>query len=256
MIASVELSKDRRLAAVVAIGTASVAFLVLHFLTYRIPMPPLPEQLKYQDMEAEFIELEAESLPETVNSGGGGGGEQVNAPKSDEFTEQMEEVAQTNNSNYSHQSGGSNHTNTTKPTKNPAGAKNPDPDEPLFGGNGGSGKGKGGGNGGGLGKDDGDGKNDGDGTNGSGSVVRSIISKPNTREINSDEDCDIKFSIRIDESGRIVGTPSVVRGGATTTTDEVLIKKVGALVARDTRYTPVKGAKIITKTITVHISAN
>jgi hypothetical protein len=252
MIASVELSKDRRLAAVVAIGTAAIAFLVLHFLTYRIPMPPLPEQLKYQDMEAEFIELEAASLPETVNSGGGGGGDGVNAPKSDKFVEQMEEVAQTNNSNYHAPSGKSNHTNTTKPTNNGSSTQNQD-DNP-FNNDGGSGTGKGGGNGSGLGKHTGGGEGDGDG-DGKGPVTRTRISEPNTREIHSDEDCNIKFNIRIDETGRIVGTPAVVRAG-TTTTDEVLIKKVAALVARDTRYNAVKGAKIVTKTITVHINAN
>lgn len=253
MIASVELSKDRRLAAVVAIGTAAVAFLVLHFLTYRIPMPPLPEQLKYQDMEAEFIELEAESLPETVRSGGGGGGDEVNAPKSDRFEEQMEEVAQTNNSNYSHQSGSSNHTNTTKPTKNPPSTKNPD-DNP-FANDGGKGPGKGGGIGGGLGPDNGNGTGEGPDGDGKGNATRDRLSVPNTREVHSDEDCNIKFSIRIDENGYVVGTPTVVRAG-TTTTDEVLIKKVAALVKRDTRYSPSKGAKIVTKTIIIQVKAN
>ena len=163
------------------------------------------------------------------------------------------EVAQTNNSNYHANSGNSNHTNTTKPTKNPPSTKNPD-DNP-FANDGGSGPGKGGGKGGGLGKDDGDGKDDGPPGGGSGGGTRNRISEPNTREIHSDEDCNIKFKIRIDETGNIVGTPTVVRAG-TTTTDEVLIKKVAALVKRDTRYSASKGAKIVEKTITVHVNAN
>jgi len=251
MIQSVELSKDRRLAATVSIGIATITFLVLHFLSYRIPMPPLPEQLKYQDMEAEFIELTPESLPETEASGGGGGGEQVNAPKSDEFQEQMEEVAQTSNSNFSHPSGKSNHTNTTKPTQNGSSTKNPD-DNP-FNNDGGSGGGSGGGNGGGTGKDDGPDSGPGNGGNGSGTVKRYLVREPNQDKIDSDEDCYITLVVQIGADGSIVGTPGVVYE-KTTTSNTALIKRVVSVVKSDAKYNAVKGAANTKKELKLHLT--
>lgn len=250
MIAAVEISKDRRLAAVVSIGSATLVFVVLHFLTYRIPMPPLPEQLKYQNMEAEFIELTPESLPETATAGGGGGGEQVNAPKSDHFEEQMQEVVQTNNSNFSHPSGKSNHTNTNHPTNNGPSTKNPDVSNP-FDNDGGSGGGSGGGNGGGIGKDDGPTSGGGHGS-GTGAGQRSLIHSPNADDINSDEDCKITYKVQIAADGSVISA-RVVYGGGTTTSNINLINKGAALIKSQARYTAAKGSAIVEKVFVLRL---
>ena len=243
MIAAVEISKDRRLAALVSIGSATLVFVVLHFLTYRIPMPPLPEQLKYQDMEAEFIELTPESLPETAAAGGGGGGDEVNAPKSDHFEEQMQEVVQTNNSNYSHSSGKSNHTNTNHSTNNGASTQNPD-DNP-FNNDGGSGDGSGGGNVGGIGKDNGNTSGPGKG-GGTGAGSRKLIRTPNADDINSDEDCKITYRVQIAADGSVISA-KVVYGGGTTTSNTSLINKGAALIKAQARYTAAQGSAIVEK---------
>lgn len=252
MNAVMELSKDRRMAALVSVSIATVAFVILHFLSYQIPMPPLPEALKYKDMEVEFVELEAASLPETANAGGGGGGDEVNAPKSDKFEEQMQEILTNNGSNMHVSSGKSNHTNTNKPTNNSPSTKNPDPNP--FDNDGGSGSGKGGGNGGGLGSDDGNGKGDGPSGNGSGNVTRYLVAKPNTSSIDADEDCKIVFTVQIAADGSIVGTPKVDRS-ATTTDNSSLISKVASLVKSQARYNSAKGASVVTKKLTVDVRA-
>lgn len=246
-----ELSKDRRIAASVALGTATIACLVLHFFTYRIPMPPLPEQLKYKEMEVEFIELTPESLPETANFGGGGGGDEVNAPKTDKFTEQTQEVLTTKGGSGKIPSGHSNHTNSPN-GQNQSGAQNPKPNNPF--GDGGSGSGSGGGNGGGLGQDNGNGTGDGPSGGGGGAASRKLIQSPNTRDIESDEDCKITFSVQVNADGSIAGTPKVVRS-ETTTGDQTLISRVTSLVKSQARYNAVSGAKVVTKTIVIRLEA-
>jgi hypothetical protein len=250
MNVTAELSKDRRIAAGVSLGVATLAVLILHFFTYRIPMPPLPEQLKYEDMEVEFIELTPESLPETANAGGGGGGDEVNAPQNDKFTEQTQEVLTTKGGSGKIPSGHSNHTNSPN-GQNQSSTKNPSTN-PF--GDGGSGTGSGGGTGGGLGQDDGDGNGDGPSGGGSGNVPRKLIQSPSTRDIESDEDCKITFLVKINADGTIAGTPQVVRS-KTTTGDQGLISRVTSLVKSQARYNAVSGAKVVSKEIVIRLEA-
>jgi len=252
MNVAMELSKDRRIAASVALGTATIACLILHFFTYQIPMPPLPDQLKYEDMEVEFIELTPESLPETVNAGGGGGGDEVNAPQNDKYMEQTQEVLTSKGGTSGKiYSGKSNHTNGTNNTNGPS-TKNPKPKSPF--GDGGSGDGDGGGDGNGLGVDTGNGHDQGDGGNGSGNVIRSLIRRPNADNIDSDEDCKITFSLKVNADGTVQGWP-VVNRNKTTTTNADLISKVAGVVKAQARYNEVKGAKVANIEIVIRLEA-
>ncbi len=248
---AMELSKDRRIAASVSLGTAAIVCLILHFFTYQIPMPPLPEQLKYEDMEVEFVELTPESLPESANFGGGGGGDEVNAPKSDKFTEQTQEVLTTKGGSGKIPSGHSNHTNSPN-GQNQSGTVNPKPHNPF--GDGGSGSGSGGGNGSGLGHDNGNGNGDGDNGGGSGNAARVRIKSPNTDDIESDEACKITFILKVNADGTVQGWPAVDRNG-TTTTNSALISKVAGVVKAQTRYNEVKGAKVASISIVIRLDA-
>lgn len=141
---------------------------------------------------------------------------------------------------------------TNKPETNPFGgsakgngnAQNDD----SFGTNirkGGGGSGTGSGKGGKLGNND----------NGSEPTSRMMIIGPKTSNLKSDQDCNIVFSIVIDATGNVVGTPTVDMS-RTTTLNQELIHKVSGIVKEEVRYTKSSGAKNITKTITVHIDAN
>lgn len=250
MIAAVELAKDRRIAGAITLGIAAITFVILHFFSYSIPMPPLPEQLKYKDMEVQFIELTPESLPETANSGGGGGGDEVNAPQQDKFTEQTQEVLTTKGGSGKINSGHSNHTNSPN-GQNTSGTKNPS-NNPF--GDGGSGSGSGGGNGGGLGQDDGNGTGPGNDGNGSGTAKRWLERKPNANDIDSDEDCVIVLSVKVNADGTINGTPKIVRNG-TTTGNQTLLNRAISLVKSQARYNSVSGASVVEKTITLRLEA-
>jgi len=245
-----ELSKDRRIAAGVSLGVATIAVLILHFFTYRIPMPPLPEQLKYKEMEVEFIELTPESLPETANAGGGGGGDEVNAPKNDRFTEQTQEVLTTKGGSGKVPSGHSNHTNSNN-GQNQSGTQNPSTN-PF--GDGGSGNGSGGGNGDGLGQDNGNGNGDGDGGGNGGTPKRWLVSKPDANDIESDEDCVIYVIVKVNADGTISGTPKVNRNG-TTTGNQTLLSRAVSLVKSQARYNAVSGAKVMEQTIKLTVRA-
>jgi len=83
---------------------------------------------------------------------------------------------------------------------------------------------------------------------------RYLIQKPDTRDIQCDETCELAFIVTVNELGEIVGEPILDKSG-TTTTDSVLIKKVLTLVKEQTKYSPMKGAGNLKKTIRVKLNA-
>ncbi len=107
--------------------------------------------------------------------------------------------------------------------------------------------GTGGGNGSGngshtLGDDNGDGG-------------RYLIKKPNTSAISSEESCRIVFQVMVDENGEIIGIPTVSKIN-TTTSDQVLIQKISAIIKSQAKYNPVKGAPNKEEIITIRINPN
>lgn len=243
--------KDRKVAGIIAISAFLLLLAILHFLGYRIPTPPLPEQLLYKDMEMELIPVELQQLP--TGTGGGGSGTPTKAEKAEDTPEQMEELLTQSSSSSHVKSGGSNHTNTTKPNNNPPSAQHVS-DNPF--GTGGSGGGSGTGNGHGIGNDDGNGNGPGSGGDGSGgNVKRFLVQHPNTTNIQSDENCKIVLSVLVDPNGEIIGKPTFIKNGSTTN-DMVLINQVINVVKDQAKFNKVTGSKNVKEAIVIRISAN
>jgi len=72
-------------------------------------------------------------------------------------------------------------------------------------------------------------------------VRRFLIKRPDVSAIASKKSFTMMFMVVIDEKGDVVGTPKLMRS-STTTTDQVLIKKVSALVKSQAKYNADKGA--------------
>lgn len=126
---------------------------------------------------------------------------------------------------------------------------------PFSSGTGGSGGGDKGGRGKGLGNDDGNGIGNGPNGNGGGSIVRKLLITPDFSGIHSDENCMVYLSIRVDENGNVVGTPSNVRTKSTTD-NSVIINAVIQRVKSQAKFNKSPGASIIALTIPFNISAN
>ncbi|AEA44524.1 hypothetical protein [Fluviicola taffensis] len=243
--------KDRKVAGIIAASAFVTLLAILHFLGYRIPTPPLPEQLLYQDMEMELIPLELEELPKGL--GGGGSGTPAKVEKAETTPPQTEQILTQSKSTTSVKSGNSNMNNTKTPTDNPPSGKNTS-DNPF--GTGGSGGGEGSGNGKGIGNDDGNGTGPGSGGDGSGgNVKRFLVEQPNTTNIKSNEPCKIILSVLVDPNGNIIGKPTFVKASSTTN-DMVLINQVIRVVQNEARFNKANTTKNMKEAITIRIVAN
>lgn len=242
--------KDRKVAGIIALSALVLLVAILHFLGYRIPTPPLPEQLLYQNMEMELIDVELEPMP--VGTGGGGSGTPAKVQVTDKTPPQMEQVLTQTKSNTSVKSGNSNITNTTKPTNNPPSGQQTS-NNPF--GTGGSGGGDGSGNGHGIGNDNGDGSGPGNGSGSGGDPARHWVEKPNTNSIQSDESCVIVLSILVDPDGNIVGKPTFVKNGSNTN-DMTLINQVINVVKSTGKFNKVNVTKNMKVASVIRISAN
>lgn len=243
--------KDRKVAGIIALSAFVLLLAILHFLGYRIPTPPLPEQLLYKDMEMELVPLELEDLP--TGTGGGGSGTPAKVEQTDKTPPQMEQVLTQHSSSTHVKSGSSNMTNTNTPNNNPPSGQHVS-DNPF--GTGGSGGGSGSGNGHGIGNDDGNGTGPGTGGDGSGGNVRRyLVEEPNTTNIKSDENCKIVLSVLVDPSGNIIGKPTFVKSSSTTN-DMVLINQVVNAVKNQARFNKIDGSKNMKQAITIRIVAN
>lgn len=243
-------NKDRRIAGIVAISSFVSLMLILHFLGYTIPTPPLPAQLLYKDAELELIPLE--DIVYDEGTGGGGSGTPTNAPV-DQNTPQMQQVLTQHSSTTHHASGNSNHTNTNTPTNNPPSAQNHSTNP--FGGTGGSGGGSGSGNGSGVGNYDGSGSGAGNGNGSGGAIKRTIVQKPNSSNINSDENGKVVLKVNVNENGDVVGTPTVIRD-KTSIEDISVINQVISLVKSQAKWNKAPGAAVFSTAITVSLTAN
>lgn len=242
--------KDRKVAGIIAISAFALLLAILHFLGYRIPTPPLPEQLLYQNMEMELIPMELQELP--TGTGGGGSGTPAKVEQADKTPPQMEQVLTQNNSNTHVKSGNSNITNTNTPNNNPPSGQNVS-NNPF--GSGGSGGGNGGGNGHGIGNDNGNGEGPGSGPGSGGDPERYWVEKPNTNSIKSDESCVIVLSILVDPSGNIIGKPTFVKNGSNTN-DMTVINQVINLVKSQGRFNKVNTSRNMKVPVVIRISAN
>ena len=242
--------KDRKVAGIIAVSALVLLLAILHFLGYRIPTPPLPEQLLYKDMEMQLLDVELEELP--VGTGGGGSGTPAKVEQSDRTPPQMEQILTQTKSNTSIKSGNSNINNTSNPTDNPPSGRQTS-NNPF--GTGGSGGGNGTGNGHGIGNDNGDGSGPGNGPGSGGNPERHWVERPNTNSIQSDESCVIVLSILVDPNGNIVGKPTFVKNGSNTN-DITLINQVINAVKETGKFNKVNVTKNMKVASVIRISAN
>lgn len=242
--------KDRKVAGIIALSAFVLLLAILHFLGYRIPTPPLPEQLLYKDMEMELIAVELQDLP--TGTGGGGSGTPAKVEQADKTPPQMEQVLTQHSSNSHVQSGNSNMTNTNTPNNNPPSGQNVS-NNPF--GTGGSGGGDGRGNGHGIGNDNGNGEGDGNGPGRGGDPERHWVEKPNTNSIQSDESCVIVLSVLVDPNGNIIGKPTFVKNGSNTN-DMTIINQVINVVKNQGRFNKVTVTKNMKVPVVIRISAN
>lgn len=84
---------------------------------------------------------------------------------------------------------------------------------------------------------------------------RFLIKSPDVSAISSKKSCTILFRVIIDEKGDVIETPKVIKS-STTTTDQVLIKKVAALVKSQAKYNSDKGAANRPISIVIRIHPN
>ncbi len=242
--------KDRKVAGIIAISAFTLLLAILHFLGYRIPTPPLPEQLLYKDMEMELIPVELKDLP--VGTGGGGSGTPAKVEQSDQNPPQMEQVLTQSSSSTHVKSGNSNHTNTNTPNNNPPVGQHVS-DNPF--GTNGSGGGDGRGNGHGIGNDNGNGEGPGTGPGSGGDPARHWVNRPNTNSIQSDESAVIVLSILVDPNGNIIGKPTFVKNGSNTN-DMTLINQVINIVKDQGKFNKVSVTKNMKVPVVIRINAN
>lgn len=231
-----EYQKDKRIAFFSSLTMGIAFFLFLQFNGYKVPTPPIPEQLLYKDAEMELLPFEAYSEP--ANSGGskGGAGTPSNDPLTNKPNPQNEQFVTDNASTTTINNGKSTRTNTDDASQNTATTiRKPDNPFATDGTGGGAMHGTGSGvlgndRGPGNGKGKGSGLGEGDG---SGIGERLRMNNLNISGIKSNNDCRIDMKLSVNSEGNIVGVEVLA---SSTTNDQNLIKQITALVKQQIKY--------------------
>lgn len=250
-----EYKKDKRIAFFSSLLSALVLYLILQFNGYKIPTPPLPEQLLYKDAEMELIPLEPFSEP--LKSGGsqGAAGTPSHDPLTNKPNPQNEKMLTDNSTtNTAINSGESKRTNTDEVSNNTATTikkANPfDPDGSGGGTNHGTGSGVKGTD---LGPGNGNGKGNGLGEgDGSGSGPRTRVNNLNMAGIRSNHDCTVAMKLSVNAEGNVVAV-EVIAG--TTTSDQQLISKITSAVKQQIKYNKRPNTTIERVFYTVNVKA-
>jgi hypothetical protein len=251
-----EYKKDKRIAFFSSLITAIVLLLYLHFNGYKIPTPPIPEQLLYKDAEMELIPLEPFSEPIKTGGSKGAAGTPSNDPLTNKPNPQTEKMlTDKTNTNNAINSGESKRTNTDEVTQNTATTiKKPDNPFATDGSGGGAnhgtgsgvaGKDLGPGNGMGTGKGMGEGSGDGAGQ-------RTRVNNLNMAGIRSNHDCTIAMKLSVNSEGNVVAV-EVIAG--TTTSDQTLINQITNAVKQQIKYNKRPNTTIERVYYTVNVKA-
>lgn len=248
-----EYKKDKKMAAFYTFLGMLVFFLLLEFNGYKIPTPPLPEQLLFRNAEMDLIPIEFESEPETVSGGSqGGAGTPSNDPVISKPNPQTQKILTDNSSKVALNSGQSTRTNSDHVTNNTATTiqKSDNP----FGTGGGADHGTGSGV---FGNDNGPGNGRGHGTgmgedNGNGNGERKRMNNLNTSGLKSNQDCTIKMRLSVNSEGNVVAI-EVLPG--TTTNNQNLIQQITSLVKEQIKYNKRPNAAIEKINYSVNVKA-
>lgn len=249
-----EYQKDKRIAFASSFAMAVALFLILQFNGYKIPTPPIPEQLLYKDAEMELLPLEAYSEPAKSGGSKGSAGTPSDDPLTNRPNPQTEKILTNNTDAPSVNSGQSTRTNTDQVTNNTPTTivrpRNPFEDGTGGGANHGTGSGIIGndnGPGNGRGNDNGMGENDGSGVG-----ERKRMKNLNIAGIKSNHDCRIDMKLSVNSEGNVVAVEVL---GSTTTTDRNLIQQITSEVKKQIKYNKRPNTNIERINFSVNIKA-
>ncbi len=236
---------DRKMARIITISACVVLLSVLSFIGYSISNPNTDKQLAQENEE--YVALDAQLLDPGTNAGGAGS--PAKAAKAKTSPAQMQQVLTSQNSDAHEKSGNSTITNTTDPNDQTSAAKHVS-DNPF---------GKGGINGekysGNVGNNPGWKDDQTEPDKSPETVSRYLVEKPNTTNIQSDENCKIVLSVLIDPNGNIIATPTFVKSGSTTN-DMNLINQTIQVVKEQARFNKVNTTKNTKVAVVIRITAS
>ncbi|MCR9174090.1 MAG: hypothetical protein NXI10_16435 [bacterium] len=234
-------TQDKRIGLITSVVSMLLVLILMWLIKYEVVDPP-PE-----DMHLETATELDKTVIEDIIIAGGGGGDPSNDPVNN--TQTTENIITNNNSDVTVNSGNANTTNSPNSDSPPSGNN---VDNPF--GDGGFGGGTGGGNGSGDGS--GIGNDSGPGTGGpgnGGSVDRKVLSHVNSDDIHYNYDAKFYFKVGVNADGYVVDVQNIK--SKTTTSDEVIIRKVMALVKNQVRFSKAPGATIQTLAYNVSYKA-
>lgn len=223
---------DKRIGLVSALMLMLLTFIVLYLITYDIPNP-LPED-RVMPTVADVDEI---ILKELVVEGGSGGGKPSDAPLDEPKPQTQQSLTQnTKPRPTSTNSGQAN--NTTSPNSNNTSSTSSQSNDPFGGGSGG---GPGSGNGTGVGTTDGS-HGTGPGTIGTGKG-RTRLGDVDVDGISIETNATITYKLTVDSEGHVVGFSHI--SAKTTTTDQILINKIGYEIKKQVKYSKSPGSSLV-----------
>lgn len=234
---------DKRIGIISAVALMIITFVVLWFLTYDIPNPlPTIREVPAVAMVDEIV------LKELVIEGGAGGGTPSTSDTKEPKPVKQESITSNKPAQTSTQTGGQSTTTNSQNTQNSESGGNQS-SNPF--GDGGSGGGTGGGNGTGFGQDSGEGTGTGSGIGfGKG---RTRLNNVDVHNISIETDASIYYKLTVDSKGNVVAFSHLA--AKTTTTNSILINKIGREITRQVKYNEAKGAPLEYQFYTIHVKA-
>lgn len=233
-------TQDKRFGLITSVAALVLLFIIMWMIQYEIAdPPPLDPPLQATEPLDKTIIQEV-----TIDVGGGGGGNPSKDPKRN--PQVTENTITQQNSDVKVNDGQANST-TSPNSQNPPSGDNID--DPFSGGTGGgTGGGHGNGNGTGIGSDTGPGT----GPSGGGGS-RTLLSQVHANDIHYNHDVIFVFNVSINADGVVIYVENIK--SKTTTSDEVIIRKVIELVKKQVRYSKSPGAPIQTLQYQVNFKA-
>lgn len=234
-------TQDKRIGLITSVATMVLVLVIMWLIQYEIADPP-PEDV-HLEASAPLDKTIIENI-QIANPGGGGGGNPSKDPKNE--TNVTEQIITTQNSSTSVNSGQANSTNSPNSNNPPSGDN---VDDPFSGGiGGGNGGGSGTGNGTGVGTDTGPGTGPG-----GGGGTRTLLAGVNADDIQYNYDVKFYFNVSIDSDGVVVYVENIP--SRTTTSDEIIIRKVMDLVKKQVRYSKAPNTAVKTLVYNVNFRA-
>ncbi len=233
-------TQDKRIGLISSVAAMVLILVIMWLIQYEIADPP-PEDV-HLEAAAPLDKTIIENIQ--IADGGGGGGNPSSDPKNEQQV--TEQIITTPKSTTSVNSGQANSTNSPNSNNPPSGNNVDNPFSGGFGG--GNGGGSGTGNGTGVGSDTGPGSGPG-----GGGGTRTLLAGVNADDIVYNYDVKFFFNVTINDEGVVVYVENIP--SRTTTSDEIIIRKVMDLVKKQVRYSKSPNTPVKTLVYNVNFSA-